>query len=262
MKKNFIVLSLILFSSYPIFSQNTPLYKQLTEEGFNIQNNDSITSFVKQLNDPFAKIVKRKNNNLNSIIKELTDGTIYIRIPIFNDTNVNDIRHYFRRKRLYRHYIIDLRNNSGGDIKNAANFSDLFLKKNSLIFQIKKYTKSISFRAKHNPVYFENITILIDKHTASVAEAVAGTLQHHIHATVLGENSHGKVAVQKQFIINDHNALYLTVGYMIPPSGQDFHSSGITPNIYIKQDYINFKNIKEDLAVKTALKLANKARNR
>ena len=122
MKKHFIVFSFILFSSYPILSQNNSLYKQLTEEGFNIQGNDSITTFVKQLNDPFAKIVKRKNNNLNSVIKELTDGTIYIRVPIFNDTNVNDIRHYFRRKRLYRHYIIDLRNNSGETSKVRQSF--------------------------------------------------------------------------------------------------------------------------------------------
>mgnify|MGYP000048454646 CR=1 FL=1 len=224
--------------------------------------NENINIFIKKLNDPYAKTVSRFPQTRKLRIEHLAQNTIYIHFPTVISENVNQFNHVLNRKRLFSHVIIDFRNTSGGDIDSGAEFTNLFLNKDALMFHFKRLKNSLSYRATTPASFSGQVSVLVNKNTASVAEVITASLQHHINATVIGQNSRGKVAVQKQFIIDKNNYLYLTVGYLIPPSGEDYYLNGITPNIYLKPAPINFTQIKDDLAVKTALKLANKAKNR
>lgn len=263
MNKRFIILSLIIFSSWSIFSiTNNALYTQLNAEGFDIDYNENIGTFIKKLNDPYAKTMSRFPQTRKLRIEYLHQNTLYIHLPTITSENVTQFRHILNRKRLFSHVIIDFRNTAGGNVESSAEFANLFLKKNALMFHFKKFKKSLSYRATTPPSFSGQVSIIINKNTASAAEVITSSLQHHINAIVIGQNSLGKVAVQKQFIIDENNYLYLTVGYLIPPSGEDYHLNGVTPNIYLKPAPINFTQIKDDLAVKTALKLANKTKNR
>ena len=137
-------------------------------------------------------------------------------------------------------YILDLRSNPGGLLDQAVGLSDVFLERGEIVSQrgrkksdIERYYAEAQVRgdaAKGLPVI-----VLVDAGSASAAEIVAGALQEHHRALVMGERSFGKGSVQTLLPLGQETALRLTTARYYTPSGKSVQEGGITPDIEVPQ---------------------------
>ncbi|WP_051504020.1 S41 family peptidase [Sphingomonas jaspsi] len=134
-------------------------------------------------------------------------------------------------------YIIDLRNNPGGLLDQAVEVSDAFLEQGEVVSERGRDPSDIErFYAKPGDLsHGKPIIILVDAGTASAAEIVAGALQDHRRAIVMGERSFGKGSVQSVVQMGPQAALRLTTARYYTPSGRSVQAGGIDPDIAVPQ---------------------------
>jgi carboxyl-terminal processing protease len=148
-------------------------------------------------------------------------------------------------------YVVDLRSNPGGLLDQAIDVSDVFLERGEIVSQrgrekddIERYYATPGDMAHGRPV-----VVLIDPGSASAAEIVAGALQDHHRALILGERSFGKGSVQTVQVMGPKSALRLTTARYFTPSGRSVQAGGIDPDIVVPQisdpDYKDRKVIRE-----------------
>ena len=133
--------------------------------------------------------------------------------------------------------VLDLRNNPGGVLTGAVGVSDVFLKDNKLIVYTEgrvedselKYNTSTGDSLKGAP-----LVVLINQGSASASEIVAGAMQDHERATIIGTTSFGKGSVQTILPLNDNTALKLTTARYYTPAGRSIQTEGIVPDILLK----------------------------
>ena len=138
-----------------------------------------------------------------------------------------------------RGYIIDLRNNPGGLLDQAISVSDAFLERGEIVStrgrnaeETQRYSAKAGDLTKGKPVI-----VLINGGSASASEIVAGALQDHKRATILGTRSFGKGSVQTIIPLGSGNgALRLTTARYYTPSGKSIQAKGIIPEIEVLQD--------------------------
>jgi carboxyl-terminal processing protease len=143
----------------------------------------------------------------------------------FNTTTYNEVRSALveLRHRGMTALLLDLRNNHGGLVEQAQRVSNLFLYRGQKILAMRGRPgvfPSREYVADNTMPEDYPIVILIDRMTASAAEIVAGALQDHDRARLVGENSFGKGLVQSPFQLSDGSALVLTTGHYYTPSGR------------------------------------------
>ena len=144
-------------------------------------------------------------------------------------------------------FILDLRNNPGGLLDQSVKIASHFLYHNRLVVytQGREPADRHKYRAKYqNSLHSTPVVILINQHSASAAEIVAGALRDSGKALIIGENSYGKGTVQTIFRTSDGSGLRLTTSKYFTPSGTDITSQGIVPEIFISQDHIPENRIK------------------
>jgi carboxyl-terminal processing protease len=134
-------------------------------------------------------------------------------------------------------YIVDLRSNPGGLLDQAVGLSDVFLERGEVVSQrgrqksdIERYYAKPGDAARGLPV-----VVLVDAGSASAAEIVAGALQEHHRAIVMGERTFGKGSVQTLLPVGKETALRLTTARYYTPSGRSVQEGGITPDIHVPQ---------------------------
>jgi carboxyl-terminal processing protease len=134
-------------------------------------------------------------------------------------------------------YVVDLRSNPGGLLDQAVGLSDVFLERGEVVSQrgrrkndIERYYAKPGDAARGLP-----IVVLVDSGSASAAEIVAGALQEHHRAIVLGERTFGKGSVQTLLPVGGTTALRLTTARYYTPSGRSVQEGGITPDILVPQ---------------------------
>ena len=134
-------------------------------------------------------------------------------------------------------YVVDLRDNGGGLLTQAIEVSDVFLDHGEIVSQrgrdkadIERYYAKPGDLAKGLPVI-----VLTDPGTASASEIVAGALQDHHRALVMGERSFGKGSVQTLLPLSQNSALRLTTARYYTPSGRSVQEGGIEPDIAVPQ---------------------------
>jgi carboxyl-terminal processing protease len=169
----------------------------------------------------------------------------YIRISQFNEQTtdglkkaISDISSQIPPEKL-RGYVIDLRNNPGGLLDQAISVSDAFLERGEIVStrgRDPEETQRFSARAgdltKGKP-----LIVLVNGGSASASEIVAGALQDHRRATLLGTRSFGKGSVQTIIPLGPGNgALRLTTARYFTPSGRSIQAKGIVPDIEVLQD--------------------------
>jgi len=148
-------------------------------------------------------------------------------------------------------YVVDLRSNPGGLLDQAIDVSDAFLERGEIVSQrgrekddIERYYATPGDMAHGLPV-----VVLVDAGSASAAEIVAGALQDHHRALVMGERSFGKGSVQTVQIMGAKSALRLTTARYYTPSGRSVQAGGIDPDITVPQlsdpDYKDRKVVRE-----------------
>src|SRR5450432_4320978 len=150
-------------------------------------------------------------------------------------------------------FVVDLRNNPGGLLDQAISVSDTFLEKGEIVStrgrnadETQRFTARPGDLTKNKPVI-----VLINGGSASASEIVAGALQDHKRATILGTRSFGKGSVQTIIPLGSGNgALRLTTARYFTPSGRSIQAKGITPDIEVLQDVPDDLKSKTDTSTK------------
>ena len=182
----------------------------------------------------------------------LQPGYGYIRITNFQENTTDDLnaalKELERGKTRMKGLVLDLRDNPGGLLNEAVDVSDVFLEKGNIVSikgRLKKHTRTFDAkpnRAKHP----YPIVVLINGGSASASEIVAGALQDHHRAVILGTTSFGKGSVQTVESLRDGYGLKFTIARYYTPSGRSIQAQGIVPDIEVKQRLIDEEENLED----------------
>lgn len=152
------------------------------------------------------------------------DGIGYIRLNKFSATTYNEFLEAARRlkRQGMEKLILDLRGNSGGYLKAAADIADEFLSHGRLIVYTegKSRPRQFVFATRKGLLETEEVVVLIDEGSASASEIVAGAIQDNDRGTIIGRRSFGKGLVQEQMTMGDGSAIRLTVSRYYTPTGR------------------------------------------
>jgi len=152
-------------------------------------------------------------------------GVGYLNLTVFAETSTDEIRAAITRLKGegMKSLVMDLRNNPGGLLNQGVSVSDLFLKSGQAIVETRARDprESETFRARDDASYPElTVIVLVDEYSASAAEIVAGALQDHDRALVVGSPTYGKGSVQSLFPLSGGNFLKMTTAKWYTPVGR------------------------------------------
>jgi len=160
----------------------------------------------------------------------------HIQIVTFVKGVASDVRDDIRQAKAMgaTKFIIDLRNNPGGDLDEAVKMSSLFLASGNVLLEQDSTGQRTSISANGNPLdTTSSIVVLVNKYTASAAEIVTAALQENHRATVLGTKTFGTGTVVFPFPLADGSALYLGTKEWLTPNGHSIRKAGVDPNIQV-----------------------------
>ena len=201
-----------------------------------------ITVIRKEIKEPIKFKITREIIISKGVKSYLFDKKIgYVRLSNFQSNSTNDVKDAIyelnrESNNKMEGLIVDLRNNPGGVLGTAVGISDLFLTEGKIV-----YTKGRTYKSKLE--YFASpqdiidglpLIVLINEGSASASEIVAGALQDHKRAMIMGTKSYGKASVQTIQELNDGSALKLTTARYYTPLGNDIHENGIKPDLVIE----------------------------
>ncbi|SMM99080.1 Carboxyl-terminal protease [uncultured Candidatus Thioglobus sp.] len=172
----------------------------------------------------------------------LDDGIGYIRISSFQQPTINLLKKTLKRLSKendadLKSLILDLRNNPGGILSGAVSVSDLFLDDAGLVVYTKGRIPSSNTEFKSNAGDILNgvpMVVLMNKGSASASEIVAGALQDHKRAIIMGETSFGKGSVQTILGLEKGYGLKITTARYYTPNGRSIQAKGIVPDIKLE----------------------------
>jgi carboxyl-terminal processing protease len=206
---------------------------------------------------PVEVMITRDIIRVRAVRMRAEDDVGYIRITQFNEQTtdnlkkaLNDLQNQIPADKL-KGYVVDLRNNPGGLLDQAISVSNAFLDRGEIVStrgrnaeETQRFSARPGDLTKGKPVI-----VLINGGSASASEIVAGALQDHKRATLLGTRSFGKGSVQTIIPLGAGNgALRLTTARYFTPSGRSIQAQGIKPDIEVLQD------VPEELKARTDTK--------
>ena len=158
----------------------------------------------------------------------------YVRVSSFDKNVTRNVLSELKQIGKINGIVLDLRNNPGGILDQAVDLSRLFIKSGVIVTQ-KGRTKSenIEYKAKSAPYADIPVVVLINGGSASASEIVAGALQDHKRAVLIGEQTFGKGSVQTVMQIDKDEGLKLTTAKYYLPSGRTIQAVGVTPDIIV-----------------------------
>jgi len=177
-------------------------------------------------------------------------GYGYVRLSNFTGTTTDDLEKALKEmesaKVPLKGLVLDLRNNGGGLLNQSIQVADMFLDQGQIL--------SIKGRNDKNTKVFDAtpsgtqrlypMVLLINNGSASASEIVAGALQDHKRALILGTPSFGKGSVQTVETLRDGSGLKLTIARYYTPSGRSIQAKGIEPDIFLKHQWLDPKETK------------------
>jgi len=194
--------------------------------------------------DPLTFALQRTVITLDSVTSRVLEpGYGYVRISQFQTSTGLDVHNAIKGlqagtdERLHG-LILDLRNNPGGTLQSSLEVADGFLHTGLIVYTEGRHRSShAKYRATHGDLIDDSpIVVLINKGSASASEIVAGALQDHNRATLMGTKSYGKGSVQSVLPLSARQAIKLTTAYYFTPSGRSIHNAGIEPDVLFEGD--------------------------
>ncbi len=205
----------------------------------------TLTIVRKGREEPFDVTIVRDIIRISAVKSRLEadDQVAYIKITTFNEqthTNLVKAVEELKKKagKKLKGYIIDLRNNPGGLLDQAVAVSDAFLDKGAIVLTKGRNLEELQ-RSQARPGDItdgKKIVVLVNGGSASASEIVAGALQDHKRATIVGTRSFGKGSVQTIIPLGSNGAIRLTTARYYTPSGRSIQAQGIDPDIVVEQD--------------------------
>lgn len=165
----------------------------------------------------------------------------YVRVNQFSETTARELTRAIdglqdERDSLLAGLVLDLRNNPGGVLDAAVDVADLFLDSGVIVTAEGRTADSRFRRSAHRGDVLDgaDLVVLVNQGSASASEIVAGALQDHGRATIVGTRTFGKGLVQTVMPLSAGRAIKLTTSRYFTPSGDSIQDSGITPDVYVE----------------------------
>lgn len=173
----------------------------------------------------------------------LEDGYGYVRIAQFQSktgSEVEEAVEKLQEEGTLNGLIIDLRNNPGGVLQAAVEVSDVFVADGLIVYTSGRLsTADLKFYATTpDATNGVPIVVLVNEGTASASEIVAGALQDHDRAVIMGTNTFGKGSVQTILPLNNDKAIKLTTALYFTPNGRSIQAEGIVPDIWVDRSTV------------------------
>ena len=206
---------------------------------------------------PFEVTLKREEVKIQSVKNDIKSGDVaYIRITSFSGDTDKMVEKAIKQakkelKGNIKGVVLDVRNNPGGLLDQAVNISDLFLDKGEIVStRSRNEEDTVRYTAKEGDITDGlPIVVMINDGSASASEILAGALQDHKRAIILGEKSFGKGSVQTVVPLGKYGAMRLTTARYYTPSGRSIQATGIIPDVEVHpakvEEYINNYGLSE-----------------
>ncbi|AZN36896.1 S41 family peptidase [Iodobacter ciconiae] len=246
--------------------QGMSLNDAVTKMRGKIGSSVTLTMLRKGEGKPIVLTLKRAVIKVQSVKSKLAEpGYGYIRIAQFQEHTTENVAQaidalYKENKVSLKGLVLDLRNDPGGLLNSAVGVSAAFLPKDTLVVytegrtpdsKVKLTTSKENYlRQSGKDDYFKNtpkdvknvpLVVLVNGGSASASEIVAGALQDHKRAIVVGTQTFGKASVQTIMPIDNKTALKLTTARYFTPLGRSIQLKGITPDIEVEEAVLNGK---------------------
>ncbi|WP_162973696.1 S41 family peptidase [Helicobacter pylori] len=241
--------------------EGTPAYKAGVKAGDNILKINNESTLSMSIDDainlmrgkpktPIQITIVRKNepkplvfNIVRDIIKVPSvyvktikeTPYLYVRVNSFDKNVTKSVLDGLKANPKVKGIVLDLRGNPGGLLNQAVGLSNLFIKEGILVSQKgKNKEENLEYKANGRAPYTNlPIAVLVNGGSASASEIVAGALQDHKRAVIIGEKTFGKGSVQVLLPVNKDEAIKITTARYYLPSGRTIQAKGITPDIVI-----------------------------
>ncbi|UDL95700.1 S41 family peptidase [Lichenihabitans sp. PAMC28606] len=200
---------------------------------------------------------------IKSVKYEEKDDVGYIRISQFNEQTYDGVKAAMQKFQTdipsdkFKGYILDLRNNPGGLLDQSIEVSNSFIDRGEIVSTRGRNadeTQRYSARPGGDLSHGKPMVVLINGGSASASEIVAGALQDHKRATIMGTRSFGKGSVQTIIPLGQSGALRLTTARYYTPSGRSIQAKGIEPEVQILEDVPDELKGKDDTKGEASLK--------
>lgn len=196
---------------------------------------------IRRVNEkPFDVTLKREEIKTQSVKSDIkSDDVLYVRIGSFSEGVNKDIEKAFEKAKKQQSklkgVVLDVRNNPGGLLDQAVAVSSLFLDQGEVVStRARNDEDTLRYSAKGRDITEGlPIVVLINNGSASASEIVAGALQDHKRAVILGEKSFGKGSVQTVVPLGSYGAMRLTTARYYTPSGRSIQATGIEPDVVV-----------------------------
>ena len=194
--------------------------------------------------EPFDVSIIRDTIKLTAVRARTEGDTVVLRVTTFNDQTYPNLVDGLEKQveeaggmENINGIVLDLRNNPGGLLNQAIRVTDAFLEKGEIVSTRGRYSRdSERYNAKAGDLANgKPIVVLINGGSASASEIVAGALQDHRRAIVVGTRSFGKGSVQTVMPLRGEGAMRLTTSRYYTPSGRSIQALGVSPNIIVEQ---------------------------
>jgi carboxyl-terminal processing protease len=203
----------------------------------------TLTIVRKGVNDPFDVAVTRDVIHIKPVKYNVENDVGYVHITSFSEQTTADLQKAVEelKKKIgpkLKGYVIDLRNNPGGLLDQAISVSDAFLDQGAIVLTKGRNIEETQ-RSNARPGDISDgkkLVVLINGGSASASEIVAGALQDHHRATIVGTRSFGKGSVQTIIPLGSNGALRLTTARYYTPSGRSIQAKGIEPEVVVEEE--------------------------
>ena len=240
----------ILAGDFIIQINDTPVFGLTLNEAVELmrgEKGEPITITIsREGNEPFEVKIIRDIIKIQSVKYEVYDNIGYLRITSFTEQTeeglIKSINKIQNENIKIKGFVLDLRSNPGGLLRQAVKVTDIFLKRGEIVSTRGRDKKDIRrYRAKNKDLTNgKPIVVLINGGSASASEIVAGALQDHRRAIVVGTQSFGKGSVQtiipfQRSKADNVSGIRLTTARYYTPSGESIQGKGINPDIIVEQ---------------------------
>jgi len=241
----------VLAGDFIIQIDDTPVFGLTLNEAVELMRGDKgepiMITISRENTEPFELEIIRDFIKIRSVKSEIVDDVGYLRITSFNEQTEKGLIEAIKKIESNADvnisgYVLDVRSNPGGLLTQAVKVTDIFLERGEIVStrgrdkkDIRRYRAKKSDRTNGKP-----LVVIIDGGSASASEIVAGALQDHRRAIIIGTQSFGKGSVQTimPFQVSntdDLTGIRLTTARYYTPSGESIQGKGITPDIIIEQ---------------------------